>query len=237
MDDEKMSGYYQLRVQEDDIPKIAFKTRYGHYEFQVMPFGLTNAPVVFMDLMDRVCKAYLDKFVIVFIDDILIYSRNKEEHEEHLKLILELVKKQEFQGIHADPAKIEAIKDWESPIAPIEIGQFLGLAVYMFEVSTILDDDSAKLTDLELLFQLSVKYLEMENLNQWEFLAIEYLILDSTLGATIRMLMVWSLFPKVTIVAGVILVRGHVVPTMLKVLPFGINLCPTMVKTLLVGFY
>ncbi|GKC09904.1 putative reverse transcriptase domain-containing protein [Tanacetum coccineum] len=90
------SGYHQLRVREEDIPKTAFRTRYGHYEFQVMSFGLTNAPAVFMDLMNRVCKPYLDKFVIVFIDDILIYSKNKQEHEEHLKLILELIKKEEL---------------------------------------------------------------------------------------------------------------------------------------------
>ncbi|GJQ99615.1 putative reverse transcriptase domain-containing protein [Tanacetum coccineum] len=136
------SGYHQLRVREEDIPKTAFRTRYGHYEFQVMPFGLTNAPAVFMDLMNRVCKPYLDKFVIVFIDDILIYSKNRQEHEEHLKLILELLKKEELyakfskcefwipkvqflghmidsEGIHVDPAKIESIKDWASPNAPI----------------------------------------------------------------------------------------------------------------------
>ncbi|GJT04689.1 putative reverse transcriptase domain-containing protein [Tanacetum coccineum] len=119
-------------------------TRYGHYEFQVMPFGLTNAPTIFMDLINRVCNPYLDKFVIVFIDDILIYSKNKEGHEERLKLILELLKKEELyakfskcklwlskvqflgyvidgEGIHVDPSKIESIKDWASPKTPTKI--------------------------------------------------------------------------------------------------------------------
>ncbi|GJU99606.1 putative reverse transcriptase domain-containing protein [Tanacetum coccineum] len=147
------SGYHQLRVRDEDIPKTAFRTRYGHYEFQVMPFGLTNAPAVFMDLMNRVCKPYLDKFVIVFIDDILIYSRNEEEHANHLRIILELIKKEKLyakfskcdfwirivqflghlidsQGLHVDPAKIEAVKNWASPTTPTEVRQFLGLAGY-----------------------------------------------------------------------------------------------------------
>ncbi|GJX08381.1 putative reverse transcriptase domain-containing protein [Tanacetum coccineum] len=147
------SGYHQLRVRDKDIPKTAFRARYGHYEFQVMPFGLTNAPTIFMDLMNRVCRLYLDKFVIVFIDDILIYSKTKEEHDAHFRLILELLKKEELyakfskcdfwlskvqflgdvidsEGIHVDPAKIELIKDWESPKTPTEIHQFLGLAGY-----------------------------------------------------------------------------------------------------------
>nr|GFC04141.1 RNA-directed DNA polymerase homolog [Tanacetum cinerariifolium] len=89
-------GYHQLRVREEDIPKTAFRTRYGHYEFQVMPFGLTNAPAVFMDLMNRVCKPYLDKFVIIFTDDTLIYLKDEKGHEEHLKAILELLKKEEL---------------------------------------------------------------------------------------------------------------------------------------------
>ncbi|GKA36574.1 putative reverse transcriptase domain-containing protein [Tanacetum coccineum] len=123
-------GYHQLRVREEDILKTAFRTRYGHYEFQVMLFGLTNAPAVFMDLMNQVCKPYLDWFVIVFIDDILIYSKSKQEHGEHLKLFLELFKNKEFQGIHVDPAKIESIKDWASPKTPTKIRQFLGLVGY-----------------------------------------------------------------------------------------------------------
>nr|GEX42015.1 hypothetical protein [Tanacetum cinerariifolium] len=89
-------GYHQLRVREEDIPTTEFRTRYGHYEFQVMPFGLTNAPAILMDLMNRVCKSYLDRFVIVFIDDISIYSKNKNEHKGHLRLILKLIKKEEL---------------------------------------------------------------------------------------------------------------------------------------------
>ena len=83
------SGYHQLRVREEDVPKTAFRSRYGHYEFLVMPFGLTNAPAAFMDLMNRVFSEYLDKFVIIFIDDILIFSGTKEEHEHHLRFALQ----------------------------------------------------------------------------------------------------------------------------------------------------
>ncbi|GJR45885.1 putative reverse transcriptase domain-containing protein [Tanacetum coccineum] len=123
------SGYHQLRIKEEDISITAFRTRYGHFEFQVMPFGLTNAHAVFMDLMNRVCKPYLDKFVIVFIDDILVYSKDKEEHGKHLKIILELLKKEIF-GVHVDPAKIEAIKSWVASTTPTEVRQFLGLVGY-----------------------------------------------------------------------------------------------------------
>ncbi|GJZ92427.1 putative reverse transcriptase domain-containing protein [Tanacetum coccineum] len=90
------SGYHQLRVHEDAIPKTAFRTRYRHFESTVMPFGLTNAPAVFMDLMNRVCKPYLGRFVIIFIDDILVYSKSKEEHEVYLKLVLESLRKEKM---------------------------------------------------------------------------------------------------------------------------------------------
>ncbi|GKE25372.1 putative reverse transcriptase domain-containing protein, partial [Tanacetum coccineum] len=146
-------GYHQLRVHEDDIPKTAFKTRYGHFKFTVMPFGLTNAPAVFMDLMNRVYRPYLDKFVIVFTDDILIYSKTQEEHVEHLRLVLELLKKEKLfakfsrcefwlrevqflghvingNGIHVNPSKIEAVKNWKALRTPSEVCSFLGLAGY-----------------------------------------------------------------------------------------------------------
>ncbi|GJT54335.1 putative reverse transcriptase domain-containing protein [Tanacetum coccineum] len=120
--DRSSFGYHQLRVREEDIPKTAFRTRYGHFEFTVMPFGMTNAPAIFMDLMNRVCKPYLDKFVIVFIDDILIYSKSEEEHEVHLKTILDLLKTEMVESV---------IKNREDPVSPNrKFRSFLGLAGY-----------------------------------------------------------------------------------------------------------
>nr|GEX52969.1 hypothetical protein [Tanacetum cinerariifolium] len=116
---QKKDGSFQMCIDYRELNKLT-----------VMPFGLTNTPTVFMDLMNRVCKPYLDEFVIVFIDDIFIYSKNKKEHKEHLKAILKLLKKEEFQGIHVDPTKIESIKDWVPPKTPTRIRQFLGLAGY-----------------------------------------------------------------------------------------------------------
>ncbi|XP_052193963.1 uncharacterized protein LOC127802285 [Diospyros lotus] len=147
------SGYYQLRIKVEDVPKTAFHSRYGHYEFLVMPFGLINAPAAFMDTMNRVFRPFLDKFVIVFIDDILIYSPSEEEHESHLRIILQTLQehklyakfsKCEFwlyqvaflghvisaEGISVDPAKITAVANWKQPRSVTEIKSFLGLAGY-----------------------------------------------------------------------------------------------------------
>jgi hypothetical protein len=147
------SGYFQLKIWEQDIPKTAFTTRYGLYEYTVMPFGLTNAPTYFMSMMNKVFMEYLDKFVVVFIDDILIYSNSKEEHEGHLRLILEKHRehklyakfsKCEFwlekvgflghivsgEGVIVDPAKVTAVTEWESPKTVGDIRSFLGLAGY-----------------------------------------------------------------------------------------------------------
>jgi hypothetical protein len=132
------SGYHQLKVKEANIPKTAIRTHYGHYEFLVMPFGVTNAPSVFMDLMNQDFHMYLDWFVVVFIDDILVYSNNREDHGEHLKIVLGILREKKLfaklkkckfwsvkvtflghviskDGVAVDPSKIEAVMDWERP--------------------------------------------------------------------------------------------------------------------------
>ena len=147
------SGYHQLRIKESDIPKTAFRTRYGHYEFLVMSFGLTNAPAVFMELMNRVFRPYLDRFVIVFIDDILVYSRSELEYKRHLGLVLQTLRQHQLcakfskcefwlsrvgflghvvspDGISVDPHKVEAVAKWEEPTTVTKVRIFLGLTGY-----------------------------------------------------------------------------------------------------------
>nr|AAM74297.1 Putative retroelement [Oryza sativa Japonica Group] len=147
------SGYHQLRIREEDIPKTAFTTRYGLFECTVMSFGLTNAPAFFMNLMNKVFMEYLDKFVVVFIDDILIYSKTKEEHEEHLRLALEKLREHQLYakfskcefwlsevkflghvissgGVAVDPSNVESVLSWKQPKTVSEIRSFLGLAGY-----------------------------------------------------------------------------------------------------------
>jgi len=147
------SGYHQIKVKDEDMQKTAFRTRYGHYEYSVMPFGVTNAPGVFMKYMNRIFHAYLARFVVVFIDDILVYSKSKEEHVEHLKIVLQVLKekklyaklsKSEFwlnevsflghvisgSGIVVDPSKVDVVSQWETSKSVIEARSFLGLAGY-----------------------------------------------------------------------------------------------------------
>ena len=140
------TGYHQLRVRETDIPKTAFRTRYGHFEFIVMPFGLTNVPTTFMDLMHRVFQPYLDQFVVIFMDEILIYSQSEREHEDHLRIVLQLLRDHQLYAkfnkcgfwlievrllghvvsasrVSVDPEKVEAVMSWERPKSVFEILQ------------------------------------------------------------------------------------------------------------------
>jgi hypothetical protein len=145
------SGYHQLKIQETDIPKTAFHTRYGLYEYTVMSFGLTNALAYFMYLMNKVFMEYLDKFIVVFIDDILIFSKTVEEHEEHLRMVLEKLRSNQLYakfskcefwltevtflrhvisagGVSVDPGKVKDVLNWMPPTTASEIQSFLGLA-------------------------------------------------------------------------------------------------------------
>jgi hypothetical protein len=145
------SGYHQMKIREQDIPKIAFTTRYGLYEFVVVSFGLTNAPAYFMNLMNKVFMEELERFVVMFIDDILIYSETVEEHEEHLRIVLERLRQQKLyakfskcefwmekvaflghvlsaEGITVDPSKVESVTQWEQPLNVTDIRSFLEMA-------------------------------------------------------------------------------------------------------------
>ena len=147
------SGYHQLKIREQDIPKTTFTTRYGLYEYTVMSFGLTNAPAYFMNMMNKVFMEFLDKFVVVFIDDILVYSKNEEEHKEHLRLVLGKLREHQLyakfskcefwlkevgflghvisgERIAVDPTKVVTVTNWEAPMSAGEIRSFLGLAGY-----------------------------------------------------------------------------------------------------------
>jgi hypothetical protein len=147
------SSYHQLKIQEKDVQKTAFRTRYGHYEFLVMPFGLTNAPAAFMDMMNRIFREHVDRCVGVFIDDILIYLKSQEEHEEHLRIVLSILRKHQLfakfkkcefwldnvaflghivtkEGIAVDLGKVEAVVNWVRPSNAHEVRSFLVLAGY-----------------------------------------------------------------------------------------------------------
>jgi hypothetical protein len=147
------SGYHQIKISPCDIPKIAFSTRYGLYEYPVMPFGLTNAPSYFMYLMNSIFMTELDKFVVVFIDDILIYSKTEEEHAEHIRIVLQRLQDHKHyvkftkceiwldgvkflghtiskDGISMDPSKVQEVMDWKPPKTVHQIRSFLGLAGY-----------------------------------------------------------------------------------------------------------
>jgi hypothetical protein len=147
------STYHRVGIKEEDINKIAFRRRYVHYEFTMVPFGLSNAPAVFMCLMNGIFREYLEKFVIVFLHDILIYSRSEEEHEQHLKMVLHVLREHQLyaklskcsfykkkkhylghivseEGIEMDTEKIESIKGWSTPNNVTEIRSFMGLTGY-----------------------------------------------------------------------------------------------------------
>jgi hypothetical protein len=165
-------GYHQVQIKDEDIHKTNFRTRYGHYEFVVVPFGLTNAPTTFISLMNNVLSKFLDTFVLVFIDDILIYSKNREDHEEHLKLFLQvLIERQLYvkfskcdffqkqvhylgnviseEGVAVDPNKIKSIMDWPTPKYVSDIISLMGLVGYYRRFIKVFSNIGFSITSLQ----------------------------------------------------------------------------------------
>ena len=175
------SGYHQIHVKEDDIQKMAFRTRYGHFEYLVLPFGLTNAPAIFMMLMNNVFHEYLDKFVIIYLDDILIYSKSKEEHLQYLRQVLMILRQHklyakmkkceimqmrvEYLGhfisqdsISVDNRKIDVIRQWPTPTNTSDVRSFLGIASYYRKFVKYFTTIAMPLTDL----------LHKDNVFRWQ---------------------------------------------------------------------
>jgi hypothetical protein len=165
------SGYWQIRIAKEDVPKTAFRTRYGHYEFKVMPFGLTSAPATFQAAMNDIFRQYLDEFIVVFLDDILIYSKDPTKHFEHLRIVLEILRKHQLfaklskcsfaqdtieflghiispSGVSMDPKKVEAVQQWPRPETVTDVRAFLGLAGYYRRFISKFSEIAAPLTAL-----------------------------------------------------------------------------------------
>ena len=188
------SGYHQVRIHPDDVAKTAFRTRYGHYEFLVLPFGLTNAPATFMHLMQQIFREHLDNFVIVFLDDILIYSKTLQEHTQHVTAVLELLRKNKLyakkskceffkdrvsflghvvsaSGVSMEASKIKAVEDWPVPTSVHDIRSFLGLAGYYRRFVRGFSSIAAPLSDL------------VKHDKKWEWTAVQQAAFDALKSA------------------------------------------------------
>jgi hypothetical protein len=178
-----ISGYHQVRIKEEDIIKTTFRIRYGHYEFTVVPFGLSNAPVIFMCLMNGVFREYLDKFVILFLDEIFIYSKLEEDHEHHLRMVLQVLREHHLysklgkcsfyqkqihylghiiskDGIAVDPEKIEAIREWSALKNVEEVRSFMGLAGYYKRFIEGLNDRQSRWLEFLSEYDFDIKHIK-----------------------------------------------------------------------------